>query len=214
LFVVLEGNECTGKTTQGLLLQKAMTMQQGQEPLFTVEPSKEGPIGRFIRKDLLAAGSDVCDKAVQLAMFADRADHIKRVVLPALKEGKTVISDRYNMSTIVYGYMAGLDLKWLVRVGETFLKPDVTILLRISPEVAAKRLADRPGAKERFEKPETIAKLEKAYEEVGMMIGAVEVDADRGIGEVAQGILKIVNTIQIADRAMAGIVEKVIEENM
>lgn len=143
MFITFEGIDGSGKTTQIKLLAEKLS---GTPHLVTREPGGF-PMGRQIR-ELLLHGSNMvplCDASELFLMLADRAQHVTEVIRPALAEGKTVISDRYIDSTLVYqGYMRNypLDLlKQLNRMATGGLVPDLTILIDISPELSAQRIS-------------------------------------------------------------------------
>jgi dTMP kinase len=124
-FIVLEGPDGSGTTTHSKLLAETLRAR-GEDVVLTAEPT-DSPIGRFIR-DQLKDKTIPSPSALQLLFCADRALHIEKVIKPALAQGKTVISDRYVISTLVYGEALGLDPEWLVRVNTPFLEPDIMMI--------------------------------------------------------------------------------------
>ena len=116
-FVVLEGPDGSGKSTQAKLLADKLTAQ-GLDVLLTKEPGGTA-IGQRIREILLNPANTGLDKKAELLLFAaDRAQHIAEVIVPALKSGKIVISDRFTESTKAYQLARGnaiLDILPLVR---------------------------------------------------------------------------------------------------
>lgn len=124
-FIVIEGPDGAGTTTHSKLLAETLR-SQGEDVLLTAEPT-DRIIGKFIREQL-AQKTIPSPGALQLLFCADRAAHIDLEIKPALAEGKTVICDRYSLSTLVYGEALGLDAKWLADVNKPFLKPDVLIV--------------------------------------------------------------------------------------
>lgn len=138
-FIVLEGPDGSGTTTHAELLTKAL-QAQGIDAIFTREPT-EGPIGKFIRAEL-AKGTIAAD-TLQILFTADRAAHIHDVIEVALNEGKTVISDRYALSTLIYGEALGLDGEWLQDMNANFLQPDKLIIALPSFETCRNRMNER-----------------------------------------------------------------------
>ena len=125
--------------------------------LLTREPGGT-QVGKEIRRLLLRPES-VLDEATEVYLFAaDRSEHVSKIILPALNEGKIVVSDRFFDSTIAYqigGRKLPEDLvRYLNMVSSKGLIPDVTILLDVSPEIGLKRATEK-GPADRFEK-ETI----------------------------------------------------------
>jgi dTMP kinase len=145
-LIALEGIDGCGKSTQA----RAVADELGAQ--LTFEPGAT-PVGAGLRQLLLAPSSPPPSaKAEALLMAADRAEHVATVLEPALAAGRWVVSDRYAASTIAYqGYGQGLDpaaLEELVRWATGGLVADLSILVDVSIEVAAARLASsgRAGA--------------------------------------------------------------------
>ncbi len=138
-FIVLEGPDGSGTTTHTALLAKRL-QDSGVDVLLTQEPTN-GPIGSFIRAQL-SLGSIPFD-ALQMLFSADRAWHVAQTILPALESGKTVISDRYMLSTLVYGHALGLDADWLENMNKNFIQPDFLAVALPSFEVCMQRLNKR-----------------------------------------------------------------------
>lgn len=139
-FIVLEGPDGSGTTLHSHLLANRLR-EAGFDVLETAEPSL-GPIGQQIR-GILKGHEKIADDALQLLFCADRAQHLADIIEPALREGKTVICDRYALSTIVYGAASGLDRQWLKQVNAAFREPDITILTLPPIEVCMERLHRR-----------------------------------------------------------------------
>lgn len=132
LFLVLEGGEGVGKTTQVALLSE--WMRASGVPHVTAREPGGTPVGEAIREVLLGrAELDVPAETELLLILAARAAFVRDVVRPALEEGKVVLADRFALSTLAYqGYGRGLDLE-AVRSGIDFatggLRPDLYVLL-------------------------------------------------------------------------------------
>lgn len=149
-FVALEGVDGCGKSTQATRLTEAL----GERALCTFEPGAT-ELGVFLRRLLLDTDAVApSERAEALLMAADRAEHVARVVRPALDAGRTVVTDRFSGSTLAYqGYGRGLplgDLRVLVGWATDGLEPDLNILIDIQVEVARRRLA--PVAPDRLER--------------------------------------------------------------
>ncbi|MCB0978610.1 MAG: dTMP kinase [Acidimicrobiales bacterium] len=138
-FVVFEGGEGSGKSTQARLLAERWGA------LLTFEPG-DTEVGRRLREILLSPETGELDeRAEALLMAADRAHHVATVVNPALLRGRDVVCDRYVGSSIAYqGYGRGLDphhVAALSAFATDGLRPDVVVLLEVPEEIAAERLA-------------------------------------------------------------------------
>jgi len=141
-LITFEGVEGSGKSTQiNLLAEKLKKI--GKEVVLTREPG--GTIlGEKIRDLLLDPNNiDMDDRAEILLYAADRAQHVKKIIIPALKEGKIVLTDRYFDSNIAYqGYGRKLEMKMVRRINEWVIRdvwPDLTILLDIDAKVGLER---------------------------------------------------------------------------
>ncbi|WP_091653960.1 dTMP kinase [Micromonospora pallida] len=147
LFVVFEGGEGAGKSTQVTRLAETLG-GQGREVVTTREPGAT-PVGQRIRALVLGApGSDTpSPRAEALLYAADRAHHVATVVRPALVRGAVVVSDRYVDSSLAYqgaGRTLPVDeVSWLSSWATGGLKPDLVVLLDVEPRVGLSRVAAR-----------------------------------------------------------------------
>jgi dTMP kinase len=169
MFITLEGIEGCGKTTQ-LNHLRTFFENRGQPCVLTREPGGTA-IGKEIRSILLnPASGDMVPKAELLLYMADRAQHIASLVKPSLAEHKVVLCDRYFDATVVYqGFARGLDPHFVSELHRLVLedfKPDITLLLDLSPRVGLARAwkqldnGTRCGSESRFEE-ETLSFHEK-----------------------------------------------------
>ncbi|WP_428333939.1 dTMP kinase [Novosphingobium sp.] len=145
-FIALEGGEGVGKSTQLRLLAEALRTR-GVAVVTTREPGGT-PGAEAIRAMLLdPAGEGWGPRAEALLFAAARADHVDRLIGPALARGDWVLTDRYLDSSRAYqGGGSGLDdaqIMTLHRIGSGGLLPDRTVLLELAPDLAAQRLAAR-----------------------------------------------------------------------
>ncbi len=156
LFITFEGGEGSGKTTQIKLLKYYI---QSLIPDIEIVISRE-PGGTEVAeqiRDILVNGSadKISTRAETLLMIASRAEHIDRVILPALKRGAIVLCDRFKDSSIVYqGLANNISKEKIDKIHEFALEkcePDLTILLDIPAETGIKRAIDRNESDQRFE---------------------------------------------------------------
>jgi dTMP kinase len=193
-FIVLEGIDGSGTTTQTAQLAENLRLR-GHRVRTTFEPSA-GRIGTQIRT-LLAVRSDHVAPAVLALLFAaDRLDHNRRVIQPALRAGEIVISDRYLMSSLAYQGLTQ-PVEWLQQINANARLPDLTVLLRVSPIVGLRRVAERRsgdgGNEEIFDVPETQKKLAQSYETLAARsdLGLIQVvDGAKKISDVASALLR------------------------
>ena len=165
-FIVLEGIDGAGTTTQAGLLC-ARLGEAGQPCLATREPT-DGPVGRLIRAylrgDYLArpTGPSPLDPGVMTHLFAaDRNEHLRDEVLPALVEGTLVVSDRYFYSTVAY-QAVGTDADWVLQTACRVPPPDIAFLLDIDPELGLARITGRPVT-ELYEKRDFLTRVRANY---------------------------------------------------
>ena len=167
-FIVFEGIEGSGKTTASRKLQEYLTKREFLV-FWTREPTNS-KIGSLI-EDILRAKITVAEEAIPLLFAADRADHTKRVIVPKIKKGYTVISDRYVHSSLAYqksgmGRPFGRD--WLEKVNKYSISPDLVIFLDVSPEEGLSRIGkwQRIHDDKFFEDVETQKRIRDAYHEI------------------------------------------------
>ncbi len=146
LFIVFEGIDGTGKTTQARLLAKAL-VRRGYPVVLTREPGGT-PVGEKIRGLLLNPELAGLDPLAEAFFYAGvRAEHVARIVRPALADGRVVICDRFVDSSLAYqGYGRQLDLGQLEQINALAagrLTPDLTVLLDMPAAEALARLTGR-----------------------------------------------------------------------
>lgn len=172
VFVVFEGIDGSGTTTQADLYARHLR-QKKRLVHVTREPSG-GPVGSLLRLILtrrltMASGSQA--ETMALLFAADRLDHVETEVLPLLREGYVVLSDRYDLSSILYqAVTAGVEptpesdtVAWIRNINRHARRPDVTVVVDVTPEVAEARRRSRGGSVELFEDTELQARLARAY---------------------------------------------------
>lgn len=164
LFIVIEGIDGCGKDTQLSLLADYLS-SRGYSVHKTTEPT-DGPIGRVIRHSGLSGKKKLTNLEMQLLFSMDRAYHISNEIEPALKEGKIVISGRYSLSTLAYGYAAGSDMEILEMANEGFMSPDLVLYIDLDADTAMERLGKRGGVKEVYEKLDFLKKAGEGYKRV------------------------------------------------
>lgn len=146
-LVALEGGEGAGKSTQARLLAARLGALLTREPGGT-------EVGRRIRALVLDTGVTGLDpRAEALLLAADRAQHVREVILPALAAGRDVVTDRYAGSTLAYqGWGRGLDVDELARLSgwaSAGVEAELNVLLDVAVDLAAARLRSAPP--DRFE---------------------------------------------------------------
>ena len=193
-FIVVEGLDGSGKSAQVNLLIDFLK-EQRKEVIETKEPTIESEAGRKIkqalRKEIIVEPLELQKLYVQ-----DRKEHLENKVIPALKEGKFVVSSRYAFSTFAYGYSTGLNVDELVEMNKEFLLPDLTIIVDVSPESCVKRIEGRGEEKELFEELEKLAKVNEIYKKIPQMFeNVIIVNGEKNIPEVFEEIKKEINKL-------------------
>jgi dTMP kinase len=142
MFITLEGGEGAGKTTQVVHLAGFLA-RQGVKSILTREPGGT-VLGKQIRSLLLNPDHTGMAAETELLLYmADRAEHVHTIIRPALAAGTTVLCDRFFDATLVYqGVARGLAAEWIGRLHDLVfdgLRPDLTLLLDLPPEVGLAR---------------------------------------------------------------------------
>jgi len=148
-FITFEGIDGSGKSTQLRLLNPVLRAN-GWKPIMTREPGGT-PVGLRLRAALLDATEEVDPLTALLVFAADRAQHVRRVIRPALELGNVVISDRYADATVAYqgagrGFAPDL-IAEIVQLATEGLKPDLTVLFDVSIEESTHRTTRRGTGK-------------------------------------------------------------------
>lgn len=165
-FITFEGGEGCGKSTQVRRLEAALKAE-GKSVLLTREPG--GTIlAEQIRHLIKDQDEDApCDRSELMLFLAARAQLVNQVIRPALETGTWVISDRFSDSTLAYqGYGRGLPLELIARMNDFAcegLKPDLTLLLDVSPQTALARRQGRENSSNTA--PDRIERAGEAFHE-------------------------------------------------
>ncbi|WNG16836.1 dTMP kinase [Cystobacter fuscus] len=195
LLIVLEGLDGAGTTTQVERLAAALKAE-GHSVLTTREPS-DGPVGVLIRQALtgrvvLPGAGPLAPETLALLYAADRTDHLRARVLPALEAGQVVLSDRSVLSSLAY-QGASLPMEWVEAINSHAIPADLTLFVQVSIEVAARRRAARGGPEELFDAEEKQRRISQQYEAAIALRGArehvVRIDGDATVEAVTAACL-------------------------
>lgn len=162
ILIAIEGIDGTGKSTQ-LRLLASYLRARGCSVVETREPTN-GPYGQQIRE--LYVNRDKYTLEEELELFIeDRKQHVREVVAPGLAEGKVVLTDRYYFSTAAYQGAAGMDPVEVFNKNNFAPRPDLVILLTMSPEVSLMRIQELRGEKlNDFEQEEQLRKVAELFD--------------------------------------------------
>jgi dTMP kinase len=185
MLIAVEGIDGSGKTTVVRFLIEELR-KRGYDVVAFKEPT-DSEYGRRIRQ-ILKERKVSPEEELKL-FIKDREFDVQNNILPALKSGKIVIMDRYYYSTIAYQGALGLDVEMIRKLNEQFPKPDLVIILDVSPETALKRIKAKRRP-DRFEDLEYLRKVREIF--LSLNNNVVVVDAERNIDEVKRDVLKVV----------------------
>lgn len=185
-FICIEGLDGCGKTTQAKLLVKKL--RKSHDAVYTAEPS-DGKIGAFIRESCLYGQRRLSSVVEALLFAADRLEHVENNVLPALRQGRLVVSDRYVYSSLAYQGAAGLSLNWIEKINEHALHSDLAILIDVEPKVVMQRLKPARSVMENLRTQQRVREIYLKLAEKGEL---VRIDGNKSRAEVATELSAVV----------------------
>lgn len=171
-FIVFEGLDGSGQTTQAHLLTKWFMEKRNQLAYYTKEPT-DGPIGALLKlilsKRLFCTayngnGGPRRPDETSMALFfaADRADHLSNEVFPKLNDGVHVIGDRYYLSSLAY-QSVDADYQWIKEINKNIIRPDLTIFLDVPPTVCVKRMLAQRWHVELYEDQDNLERVRQNF---------------------------------------------------
>lgn len=166
LFICLEGIDGSGKSTQTKNLKRFLKTT-GNNFVITKEHNEKFLKGGEIQ-DVLDHKNQV-ESALEFQKWyiINRRDHLEKLVIPSLKMGKIVLSDRYFWSTIAYGSL-GVNRDELIKLNQEFIAPDLTIFLDVEPQKAVERCKKSRSSTEFFERLEKLETISQTYKWLAM----------------------------------------------
>lgn len=208
LYIALEGLDGSGKTTQVEKLTKHFE-KLGCEVVRTHEPRRDGAMGKLVQ-DVLKESTKIPDVAIQYLFAAQRAVHLEELVIPTLKRGTVVVTDRCLWSSIPYGLLDRFESEKdenadqllaslsILSMYHEFIVPDVSFVLDVSIKTASQRLAKKSGAAELYEKKEKLTKIKKGYSFLLSKFSdsLLLINAEGSVDNVTAQILSVVNKIK------------------
>lgn len=199
-FIVLEGLDGAGTTTQAAKLQAHCT-RSGHASFLTNEPTSD-PVGAFIRR-LLTGQEKAADGSLYrpgedvmgLLFAADRLAH-SRAIAAHLSAGEHVICDRYVFSSMAYQTLdASVSADWVIDVNQGCAVPDLTVFLSVPIDICLQRLSERKGTKAIYETRPLLATIAKNYEKLLPRYEAhfgpvVKLDGTRSVDDVHVAVIE------------------------
>ncbi|MFH1377115.1 MAG: dTMP kinase [Candidatus Woesearchaeota archaeon] len=192
LFIVIEGLDGSGSTTQCELLRNYLDIK-GIKAIVTKEPTNN-LIGGLIR-GVLTGDWKINPEGLQLLFSADRAHHLEKEIIPALQNGVTVICDRYFYSSLAFGAV-DCDIGWLKLLNQQFLNPDISFFLNTNPETCIQRMSSSRVCFELFENKEKLAKVLSNYHQLIQEYSDLNlIDAEKDKETILKDIVKKVEEL-------------------
>lgn len=192
-FIVLEGPDGTGTTTQAQALADWFA-ERGERAYVTQQPSPLA-VGRLIRERLRARTEDpeLAEwRSLALLFAADRLDHVSQEIEPRLAEGVHVLCDRYVLSSLVYQGLHVADA-WVFDINRHALRPDITLILTVSIEEAWARQEARLARKEIYDDRQLQEAVHRRYAKLGARAAGVMVDGGGTIAEVTHRLVDAIS---------------------
>ena len=201
LFIAFEGIDGSGKSTQVKLLANRLELA-GQKVYTTCEPT-EGPIGKMIR-EIFNHRMEADQRTIASLFVADRLEHLlnkNNGIVKMLKDGYTVITDRYYFSSYAY-HSVHVDMDWVIeanRMSAEILRPDMNIYIDIAPQVSMNRINSERGSVEMYEtlenQKQVYAKYAEAFQKLKTEERIVSVRGDQSPEQIANEIWNRVKMI-------------------
>ncbi len=196
-FIVFEGIDGAGTTTQAERYTRYLREKKRQVHV-TREPS-DGPVGTQLRLALsgrLKLGATHQAHCMALMFAADRLDHMDHEILPHLRDGGVVISDRYDLSSIAYQTATAPDdgeafEKWVRMLNDYAVRPTVTVVLEVSADEAEKRRRARSGALDIYEEIQLQRRLAEIYRQADRLLPKdriIRIDGEQSLDEVTEAV--------------------------
>ena len=200
MYIVIEGQDGTGKSTQAELLKKHFE-EQGKQVVMLEEPDGDLPQAHDLHDMILTRGYNLEPLTNVLLFTAARVELWKKIAEPVLKNGGVVISARNYWSTLAYqGYGEGVSRNKIIRITkdllpEKYVHPDYGFILVVPDEVRLARQKNRGKATETFEKKpsEFQQKVNAAYPKIAKEFNLQVVDASATIDEILNKLLGYIN---------------------
>lgn len=202
LFIALEGIDGSGKSTQARLLNKNLS-DKGLKTYLSSEPT-DHEIGKLIR-DIFNHKTDAEQHSIAALFVADRLQHIlnhKNGLLQKIKEGNTLICDRYYFSSYAY-HSVLVDMDWVIgmnKICAELIKPDITVFIDVTPEICMERIRAKRESLEMYETLQNLINVRRnyftAFEKLSSTEHITVIDGNRPETVIAEEILSVISNLQ------------------
>ncbi len=206
-FIVIEGIDGSGKGTQAQYLYDFVKRTYPHlHPILTSEPTKS-KFGKLLREYLK---EDILEPETLAMLFAaDRLHHVCETIVPNLKRGRCVISERYVYSSLIYQSTSGVDPSWLTEINKYAVVPDMMFYLTLPPEEARKRVIARAEKERKYRKGQ---KKELEFFELKETFTSFHEETAKKFLELVEGNLEVtVNSGETAFPDFGETIKKVID---
>jgi len=193
MFIAVEGIDGSGKSTTIKELKKYLE-KKGHQVVHTAEPT-DLPIGKLIRDELKNSkgSAPLVHEKLALMFACDRLDHLQKRVWPALKEKKTVITDRYFFSSVAY-QSTNVSYEWIKGVNRFAMLPDILVFIDVSIEKALERIKKFRTNTELYETKDYLTEIDNNYrriiEDFSDRLKIIFLDGSLGMDEIYGDIEK------------------------
>lgn len=204
-FIVLEGPDGSGKTTQAHLLAERLS-SDGYPSIATEEPGGTDT-GRFIREIILNPSISISPKTELFLFLADRAEHVQKIIKPALDEGRIVVCSRYIYSTLVYqGFVRKVaPTEFLLNMNKYAtdeIVPDMVFYIDVDPEKTLPKAKEDSSITRKYPGGDRIEKeglgfqqmVRKGYQQIAELLKDlfITIDGNRSIEEISETLYTLV----------------------
>ena len=191
-FIVFEGIDGTGKSTQIKLLGQALR-QRGHDVVLTREPT-DSIYGKQIRA-LYQKRSSVSPEDELELFIRDRREHIDTLITPSLEAGKTVLCDRYYLSTAAYQGAVGFSPEMIIGRHHFAPTPDLAIIIEVPPRLCISRITEKRGDRlNDFEQLESLKKVDSIFKEMDLPY-IQRIDGSAAEGEVHEQVWGLIEKL-------------------
>ena len=165
MFIAVEGIDGSGKSTTIREIKRYLE-SKGEAVYLTAEPTTLAT-GKIVRNFLSETNSDtpLIHEMLALAFAADRINHLREEIWPALRKKQTVITDRYFFSSVAYQSL-NVSYEWVKGINRFATLPDVLVFIDVSVDKAVERLTKFRTSTEIYEKRELLQQIDRNYREV------------------------------------------------